>query len=142
MSFAGLEDLKPMARGTGSGYPNKVPFANTPAGIAFGLRFNYPERTNVGVNRVPMRYIGTFGPTHKWAGHYIEIKEYDYDHARLRMQQVFGNDWLYVYSADYNHTAEENAEVRKHGYKKITAEMLRDAAIEAAKPFNILEGVL
>ena len=151
MSFAGLEDLKPMA-GHGGGRPmgglvynprppglkpdvRPVPTAylHRPAGKVFELKFEYkPE----------MRYVGTFDSKHKWAGHYVVISAYDTPSARIMMQEKFGTEWAAVYPSTTNQSAEETAGVAKCNYKLLTNEMIREAAQEAARPFNVIEGVL
>lgn len=136
MSFAGLEDLKPMGinpRPPGP-RPEPTPYLHRPSGKAFELVFEN--------KKPPMKYIGTFGTGHEWAGHYIEIHAYDEQTARLMMQEKFGSRWSSLYKGDSMHTAEENAGVKKWNYKNLTNDMIRAAAQEAAKPFNVIEGVL
>jgi hypothetical protein len=89
-----------------------------------------------------MRYVGTFGHGQKWAGHYVVITAYDEQSARIMMQEKFGQEWSMLYHSSTNQTAEDAAGVQRWGYKLLTNDMIREAAIEAAKPFNVIEGVL
>jgi hypothetical protein len=131
MSFAGIEDLKPMARGLGPESPGKIPYTHLPAGKAFELQFDY---------KIAMTFIGTFGSGHDWNGHYIELHAYDEASARAMMHEKFGPKWCAIYSDNSMYTAEEVAGVKKYNYKKLTNDMIREKAQEAAKPFNPIEG--
>lgn len=170
MSFAGLEDLKPMAghgggrpmAGIGPGLPggfmgvNPMPRNPRPEPTAYMSGSLEELRREVEVLRrerdtyvaakekeaAKMRYVGTFGMGQKWGGYYVVINAYDEQSARVTMHEKFGQEWSFLYSSTTNQTAEEAAGVKKWRYKLLTNDMISERTQEVAKPFNVIEGVL
>lgn len=146
MSFAGIEDLKPMARGTGPGVGvNPQPIIRTrplPPPSDSGVRRPHimiPMGNpiimdmNTSKPRAYNKYYCTFGRGQKWEGHYYMIEAQTDETARSLLYNKFGDKY------NICHSTAEAAGVDKYKLIELTDRMIEE---DNGPPFNPIGGIL